>query len=184
MNVIGILRKLETFEEQLGRLYEWLSTVFEGNPDVSGAFFRLSLEERAHARLVAYQRRTITFDRHVVDGGDLFGDVSREIDVALGVISDFRASCSNPTLEEAVALATTLETSAAEKIHRAAVTLVCSELGALVRQLGGDDRKHWQNLKDLVLDAGRLERVPRDADSNRLCAEFPIVSQAPVAAAG
>ena len=158
MNIDGMLRKAEALETQLGLLYEWLSTVLVESPAACGAFFRLSMEERSHANLVAYQRRMLS--RDLLGAGDqgLFDTLATRIDCLLHVIADFRAASPRPTVAEAVRMAISLETSAVETVHRDAVAVACPELASLVSQLGADDRRHLQNLHDLVVEQDRAAK--------------------------
>ncbi len=157
MNRIAMLRKAEALETQIGLLYEWLSTVLVESPDACAAFFRLSLEEKSHANIVAYQRRTLASDLRGADESGLLDTLGTSIDSLLQAITDFRASTPRPTVDEAVRMAIFLESSAIEKIHGGIIAAACPELASLGNQLGRYDRRHLQNLQDLVVEQERAE---------------------------
>ena len=55
MVIDEVLRKLGRLERSLSDLYAWYSEVFEADPEIAFAFFKMSAEEKGHACLVDYQ---------------------------------------------------------------------------------------------------------------------------------
>jgi hypothetical protein len=110
VNIVMILSRMEQLEGGLAELYEWLSGQFPDSADVSGFFFRLSLDEKAHRDLVRYQLRMVRGDRKLFP--DVEGDLS-VLDTVAKRIKQFRDSAS-PTLQHSLRFAVEVESSIAE----------------------------------------------------------------------
>lgn len=155
MEIRSALNAIENVELALAKLYEWFSTHFASDPEASGFFFRMAMQERNHANIVAYSktlaRRTplefgpVDFDAGVVD------DFLSKVDL-------FRELNPSPTILEAVEFSQVLEDHAAEGIHG---SLICSsnpEIAPMIKSLAKADDQHK---KDLEAFADRIKARPK-----------------------
>lgn len=147
MDLRKVLDALLTMELRIAELHRWLTGVFERDTRVSGLFYRLSLQARSHANLIAYQRRL------VMGNPGLFGAAGLElkaIEEVVVAVDEFRANNPGPTLSDALQFARAIESMAAEETHLATVAQTSSEIGGLVRVLAGEDRGHERVLASLA----------------------------------
>ena len=84
MEISNLLSALEGVEGGLADLYGWFSERLSEDGEVSGVFFRLSLQEMSHLNLVRYGRKLArqtpqAFQPVTVDGGLVEELVSRKI---------------------------------------------------------------------------------------------------------
>ena len=58
-HIQSVLRHLEEFEKQMGKLYRCLNERFQEDEEAAFVFYRLNVDEKAHASLIQYQRRLV-----------------------------------------------------------------------------------------------------------------------------
>jgi hypothetical protein len=74
---LKVLQPIEELEKKISELYEWFSDIFADDAEAAVFFYRVSIDETAHADLVAYQLRVATqnsrhckvFEALASDGG-------------------------------------------------------------------------------------------------------------------
>ncbi len=145
MQILTALGAIENIELSVAGLYEWFSDCLSDDREASGFFFRLAMQERSHANMVAFSKgliRTspaeflpIDFDMELVD--DL-----------LQTINIFRAGHKKPTIEQALDFAMAIENHAAEGIHRSVVIQSNPELSNMINNLAKADQEHFKLLTD------------------------------------
>ena len=155
MVIDEVLRKLGRLESSLSELYAWYSEVFEKDPEIAFAFFKMSAEEKGHASLVDYQKRMAQPEAAL--DTDVPIDVA-EIESALGAVKRLRAPATPPTVAEPLRETLLLERSAAECHYKNALKEANPKLAGLLHALGGEDRLH----------VARIEEIAR-----RRCIVFP-----------
>ena len=147
MRILAVLSAIGKVETLVGDFYLWLSDVFEDDPEAAGFFYRLSMQERSHANLVAYAKKLVY--RCPSD----FKDVDTGIEVVTDleeVLTNFRAEKPNPSLSDALRISMEVESHHAEKLHRSAVIESNPKVAELVNSLAVADEEHFQLLKTFV----------------------------------
>lgn len=150
MHIAKVLEHLERLERKTGDLYEWLSTVFADDPEAAGFFFRVSVDETAHANLIGYQRRLVT------QNSRLFKDVSVDLEGLGEVLAkvDSLMSGTPPSLEEALKVALEIEGSAAEMHAFTTIEKASSTLSRLLQNLGSFDNRHRKDFEEFAAHRG------------------------------
>ncbi|RLE26332.1 MAG: hypothetical protein DRJ65_05750 [Acidobacteria bacterium] len=156
MQILTVLSAIENIESSVAKLYEWFSDCFAADSEASGFFFRLAMQERSHATMVAFSKglvrrspndfSTVDFDMSLVD------DLIHTIDV-------FRAGNRNPTLGRALEFAMEIEDHAAEGIHRSMVIQSNPEVSNMINSLAKADKEHFKLLKDYADKIQRQDPV-------------------------
>jgi rubrerythrin len=144
MKILALLSSLEKIELEMASLYEWLSGVFSEDLEASGLFFRMAMQEKSHANLIRYGKKLV--HQTPSDFGEVDFDVS-EIDPLLEAIRASKGQNPPPELDEAIALALSLEESPAERIHRKILIDSNPEVQNLIRSLAAADDEHLSGLK-------------------------------------
>jgi rubrerythrin len=147
MRIFEALSRLESVESKMAEFYEWLSEVFETDADASGLFFRMSLQERSHARLLRYGRKLVS--RSPQDFDDVDFDAA-SVDALLAEVEDFRGRSPEPSLGEALFFAMKTECHPAENAHREVLAVSNPEIGQIIRSLAIADEEHHQTLKSFA----------------------------------
>lgn len=147
MHVDRALRPLAEFERLMGDLYTWLAACFATDQEVSAVFSSLATDEAAHSSLVEYQRRLVRqspkeFGEIELDLGELFATRAQ--------VEQLRARTVPPSLEEALAFAFQIETSAAEYHFRHVLRQANPAIGQLLESLGKGDKHHLGRITDLA----------------------------------
>jgi rubrerythrin len=145
MQLLTILNAIESIENSVADLYEWFSDCLSHDPEASGVFFRLAMQEKTHASMVAFSKSlvrkspsnfaAIDFDMTLVD--DL-----------LGSIAAFRYENPQPSLEQALDFAIAIEGHAAEGLHRSMVIQSNPEVANMINNLAKADLEHLRLLRD------------------------------------
>ncbi|MBI5639925.1 MAG: DnaJ domain-containing protein [Nitrospirae bacterium] len=138
MNILKALDQLEKIEMRIGHLYEWFSENLKDDPEAAAFFYRMSIDESAHANLVKYQRRLVSRNMK------LFGSLEIDLDGVQKEIARVEAILSGEPLpaEAAVKIALEIENSAAETHYRSAIEKAESGIANLLGSLNFLDCKH------------------------------------------
>jgi rubrerythrin len=147
MNILNALDAIEKLEQKLAELYAFFQELFIADKIVSGVLFKMALEEKGHADLVQYQRRTVRKDP------GLFNEVTIDVEEINRIISDADAiikAVPAPSIDEALKAALQFEQSAAEYHYKTAMEQANPELAGLLKNLAGVDNGHLESLKNLA----------------------------------
>ena len=152
-HIQDVLKPLEEFEADMGKLYRWLHEKFRDDEEAAFAFYRLNLDEKSHVSIVQYQRRLVRqnpkmFKKIEFDLEDLSRTWTR--------LENFMDR-KRLTLQEAVLFSLELEGSAAEMHLRTAFQQSSEGLSRLLGCLGSADGLHVKLLKDLAVKKGFLK---------------------------
>jgi rubrerythrin len=151
MNIQSLFKHLDDMERVLGRLYLWFSEIFAADPGAVALFYRMSLEEKAHASTIQYLKRVVRRDPK------LFQDVEvdfEEVQAICARASAILEKSVTMTLEKALKLALSLEESSAEYHYRNAILYANPDLAALMKSLASADKQHLMGLRDFARAMG------------------------------
>jgi len=152
-HILSVLRLLEEFENQMGRLYRGFNERFLEDEEAAFIFYRLSLDEKAHAALIQYQRRIVQQNPELFRRIDFdVEDLKRTADE----VERFMEKKRLP-LEEAIAFGLKLEQTAAELHLRKVVQQSSKSALRLLSALGSADNAHVEFLKGLAVRKGYLK---------------------------
>jgi rubrerythrin len=151
MSLTQAFQALERLEQAMAGFYERLAQVHAGDAEAARLFTRLAIEEHAHAREVALQRRlTMQISEPdfpaAVDPADILR-VLEEVGVAAGAIPRI-------SLDKALDLAAAFESSAAEAHYRGILSGIDTGMSRLVTALGHGDRDHRARLVSFAAARG------------------------------
>ena len=154
-HIQNVLKPLEEFEGEMGKLYRWLHEKFRDDEEAAFVFYRLNLDEKAHASIIQYQRRLVRQNPKMFKkiGFDI-EDLNRTRDGLARFMDRKRL-----TLEEAIRFSVELEGSAAELHLRSALQQSVEGLSRLLGSLGSADRLHLELLKSLAAKKGFLKEA-------------------------
>jgi rubrerythrin len=157
MTILSLLGLLEKAELEMAALYEWLSHAFEHDAEASGLFFRMAMQENAHARLLRYGKSLVR------QAPGQFVNV--EFDAAainrlLAAIRATRGAAGKLSLQDAVRRTLEFEAGPVEAAHRS--ILVSSNPGVtdLIRQLSVADEEHAAGLRAFAKRRGLAVAPP------------------------
>ncbi len=153
MEILNLLSALEGVEGGLADLYGWFSERLSDDGEVSGAFFRLSLQEKSHLNLVRYGRKLARQTPHDFHPVAVDGEVVEELVTA---IRGFRERHPEPSVADAIRFALWAEGHAAERIHRTVLVDSNPSLAGVVASLASADREHQATLETLARRRGFL----------------------------
>jgi hypothetical protein len=168
MNLQMAFSTLESLELDIAKLYAWFAEAYRADHEAAVVFYRMHLEEKAHASLIRFEKRLAK------QNPKMFRDVEVDLD-SLREVTDLLGSTQRianaPDLHDAVRVAYHIEASAAENHHRSAIAQSCQGLGHLLAGLCHGDRQHADSLRDF---AARREILlePPPLLSHGLPAEF------------
>lgn len=150
MHILRVLDPLEGIEKKIAELYERFSEIFGEDAEAASFFYRMSVDEIAHANLVGYQRRV------VVQNMKLAKDVSLDLDDINYTLERVKSLLAGPppSLEEAVKLALEIENSAAEAHSRTAIAEAVPGIYQLLSSLSGFDSKHCEMVENFAASRG------------------------------
>jgi rubrerythrin len=147
MDILNALDEIEKLEQKLAELYAYFHELFIADKTVSAVFFKMALEEKGHAVLVQYQRRTVRKNL------TLCKEVTIDVEEINRIISDADAiikAVPATSMDNALKAALQFEQSAAEHHYKTAMEQANPELAALLKNLAGVDKDHFDSLKNLA----------------------------------
>jgi rubrerythrin len=151
MHILTVLTLLEQMELSVGKLYKHYAQSLAHDREASAFFFRLYLDERQHASIVRYQRKVAW------QNPQLFSAAPVDIQGVQSVIErteELAQSEGSPILEEALSVASELESGAAELHYRMAVRTTEATFNATVSSLGIADKGHAERVAEFSYQRG------------------------------
>lgn len=145
MQILTVLSAIENIESSVAKLYEWFSECFTADREASGFFFRLAMQERSHATMVAFSKGLVR--RSPTDFSSVDFDMAL-VDDLLQTVTDFRTQHPRPSVAQALDFAMAIESHAAEGIHRSMVIQSNPEVADMINNLAKADKEHFKLLKD------------------------------------
>jgi rubrerythrin len=149
MQILTVLSAIGKVEKAVGDFYQWLSEVFADDHEASGFFFRMSMQEKAHANLVSFSKKLVV--RSPRDFAEVEADLSA-VDELLSSLEAFRQDNPEPDLVDALRFAMEVESSGAENIHRSVVIESNPEVAGVINSLAKADSEHFDVLKRFALE--------------------------------
>lgn len=157
MQILTVLSAIEKIESAVAKLYEWLSEVLAPDDEASGFFFRLAMQERSHANMVAFSKNLVR--RSPNDFATIDFDMAL-VDDLMDTIMKFRVDNPRPSLADALDFAMSVESHGAEGIHRSMVIQSNPEIADMVNSLAKADREHFKLLQGYAEKIKRTEKSP------------------------
>jgi hypothetical protein len=154
VQILTVLSVLGKVEMAVAELYYWLSAVFAEDPEASGFFFRMSMQEKSHVNLVRYAKKLAH------RAPDDFADVvfaPEIIDDLIRSLHAFREANPSPSLGEALAFAMQVEGHDAEQLHRSLVIKSNPAVSDLISSLAKADAEHFGMLERFARKRGLVE---------------------------
>lgn len=146
------LERLQALETLLEETYDWLAGVFADDREAADLFARMSREERSHAKLVGHEIRLLSSDQ---DAG-VIDIVDEDLDEVFAQIQLLRDAGGDPRLDEAVATALLVESSAYERSGGAVVQSTRPAINDLIHNLAAANREHEARLQAFAEERGIL----------------------------
>jgi hypothetical protein len=153
-----LLKTLEGFESAVAKYYRCLAEGYASDREAAFLFYKMHLEEKAHASLVRYEKRLIR------NAPDLFGPATADLTELENVTAYVNALMGRATLQpldEAVRSAAEIENSASEYHYRTAIVEAYPNVARLLRGLGTADREHVGALWEFGIKRGFLDEGAR-----------------------
>ncbi|HUO77270.1 MAG TPA: DnaJ domain-containing protein [Thermodesulfovibrionales bacterium] len=150
MYIMRVLDLLERLEAKISELYEWFSRIYAQDAEAASLFYRISIDETAHANLVKYEKRL------VAQNTKIFGEISLDpgvINATLEMVTSV-LSAASPSLEQAVKVSLDIEHSAAEAHYRAAIAQASPDISRLLENLEGFDTRHIEVFEEFAANRG------------------------------
>ena len=151
MQIHTVLSAIENIESSVAKLYEWFSEVFNSDREASGFFFRLAMQERSHANMVAFSKGLVR--RSPSDFSSVDFDMAL-VDDLLQTVTDFRTQHPRPSVAQALDFAMAIESHAAEGIHRSMIIQSNPDVSNMINSLANADREHFRLLKEYAEKIG------------------------------
>lgn len=150
MYILRILDALEKVETKIADLYEWFSEIFSDDAEVSSFFYRISVDESAHANLIRFQRRIISQNRKLAE------DIALDFNVVNAVLDRLTSARSGaaPSIEEAIRFAIEIENSVAEAHSQSVIARSIPGISDLLKNLSGFDNRHCEVFVKFAHDRG------------------------------
>lgn len=146
------LERLQALETLLEETYGWLAGVFADDGEAADLFERMSREERSHAKLVGHEIHLLSSD----EDAEVIDIVDEDIDEVFLQIRLLRDAEGKPRLDEAVATALLVESSAYERSGGAVVQSTRPAINALIQKLAAANREHEARLRAFAEERGFL----------------------------
>jgi rubrerythrin len=144
---------LEKFELKMAELYRVYSELYAMDAQAAALFYRMSLEEKNHVNVIAYQKRVVNQNPR------LFGDVEMDVEEIQEEIARVEALAKvrvTPPVDEALRTALELENGAAERHFRLSAIQSNPEAAKHLMSLGTADKQHYEALKAFARGRGLL----------------------------
>ena len=151
MKILALLSSLEQVELEMAALYEWLSSVFEEDPEASGLFFRMAMQEKSHANLIRYGKKLV--HQAPKDFGEVEFD-PESIEGLLAAVRAARSAAAPDCLENAIALALRFEDNPAETAHRSILMTSNPGVREVIQNLAAADEEHVEGLRAFAAGRG------------------------------
>jgi rubrerythrin len=156
VDIIKALEMLKKLELTVQKLYLFYNTFFlDKDEEAASFFYEISTEEKSHADLIDYELRTIKKNK------SLFNDVEFDITPLNDLIAEIESHISSKepvSLEDILNYAIELESNALELHYRTLIAKSNLEIGELIKKLGAEDEKHYNNLKQFAIKRGYLDQ--------------------------
>jgi hypothetical protein len=155
MDIQVLLMILEGFELAVAKHYRRLAEGYASDREASYVFYKMYLEEKAHASLIRYAKRMVR------NAPDLFGPATADRTELQNVTACVNALLDRTRLQpldEAVRTAAEIEMSASEYHYRTAIIESYPNVSRLLRGLGTADRDHVGNLWDFGIRRDFLQK--------------------------
>ncbi len=156
MQILTVLSAIESIEFSVAKLYEWFSEVFSNDREASGFFFRLAMQERSHANMVAFSKGMVR--RSPTEFSSIDFDMAL-VDDLLQKVTDFRTQHPQPSLVQALDFAMAIEGHAAEGIHRSTIIQSNPDVSNMINSLAKADKEHFKLLKDYAKKIQRRTKI-------------------------
>jgi rubrerythrin len=153
VQILNVLTTLGKAEMAVAEFYYWLSVLFENDPEASGFFFRMSLQEKSHVNLLRYAKKLAH------RAPDDFADVDFDPAVVHDLIDRlgaFRDNNPAPTLAEALAFSMQVEGHDAEQLHRSLVIRSNPDVSDVINTLAKADAEHHGMLERFATERSLL----------------------------
>lgn len=151
MNVSVLLDLLLDVEDKMDAFYTWCAHEYRTDHQAVGLFHRLSIEEKAHKNLIAYQQRMAKTSpndyRDIHVNPSAIKNCARQIDF-------FQNKKGRTTLAEAIQFAIEIECSAAESHFPELITQSNPKLHNVMRGLKAGDDRHIGLLREFAAKRG------------------------------
>ncbi len=151
MSLQRLLSDLIEVENRLSSLYAWFAEAYADDAEASTLFYRMSRDEKAHAALIEYEKRLVNKERDAALDIPL---TTRQTQEALRRIEEILSARQAPPLGEALSLALELEESDVENHLAGVFSQTAPGLLKLLKNLGKEDRRHYQDLEALAKRRG------------------------------
>jgi hypothetical protein len=150
MYILGVLDLLEKLETKISELYEWFSRTYAYDAGATSLFYRISIDEIAHANLVRYEKKL------AVQNSKIFSEIHLDVVVVSTTLEKVISVLSGtpPSLEQAVKISLDIENSAAEAHYRNAIGKATPEISQLLKSLGGFDSRHIEVFSNFAESRG------------------------------
>ncbi len=146
------LERLQALETLLEETYDWLAGVFADDAEAAELFARMSREERSHAKLVGHEIHLLSSD----EDARIVDVVDEELDEIFDQLHGLRDAEGTPRLDEAVATALLVESSAYERSGGAVVRSTKPAINDLIQKLARANEEHEGRLRDFAEERGFL----------------------------
>lgn len=138
MYILGVLDLLVKLETKISELYEWFSRNYADDAGAASLFYRISVDEIAHANLVRYEKKLAVQNSKIFSEIHLdVVEISTTLEKVISVLSG-----TPPSLEQAVKISLDIENSAAEAHYRNIIGKATPDISRLLKNLGGFDSRH------------------------------------------
>lgn len=161
MDIITVFNKLDRFERALMTLYDKYSAKFKKDREVSGFFYNLSLDEKAHSELIQYQRRMVK--KSPRDFKDVEADVEA-IEAILAEVNDAISNVDAVSFEDAVRFTVKVENSEIETYYRYLMEQSNPEAARLLTMMGVESNDHTEGVMSFALKHGLLDSDDMDLE--------------------
>lgn len=153
MDLLTVLRYLETLESKMADLYAGFSKTFGQDGEAAAFFSGMSMEEIAHRDLVRYQHKLVRKNPDEFKGVDVdIGSLKKVIEE----VEEVMYFPGDRSLKDAAIAAIGFENDAAEGHYRSAMEQSNPDVSRLLDSLSSSDRNHAARLSGFARSRGFL----------------------------